>query len=152
MKILVAGLGSIGQRHVRNLRALLGDELELLAFRSRRTSPLIHADMSADPDTPLEEAYALTTFDDLDAALAERPDAVFVTNPNSLHVPVALAAARAGCNLFIEKPISHDLERVPELIAEIEARDLVCLVAYQMRFDPGFRLLALDTVGVERRL
>jgi predicted dehydrogenase len=141
VKILVAGLGSIGQRHVRNLRALLGEELELLAFRSRRTSPLIHADLSADPDTPLEEAYGLRAFDDLDAALAEQPDAVFVTNPNSLHVPVALAAARAGCHLFIEKPISHDLDGVPDLIAEIEARSLVCLVAYQFRFDPGFRLL-----------
>ena len=52
--------------------------------------------MSADADASLEEAYGLASFDDLDAALAERPDAVFVTNPNSLHVPVALAAARAG--------------------------------------------------------
>jgi len=31
MKILIIGLGSIGQRHLRNLRALLGDDVEILA-------------------------------------------------------------------------------------------------------------------------
>ena len=150
MKILVAGLGSIGQRHVRNLRRLLGDELELLAYRTRRTSPLIHPDMTAE-DVPLEAAYGLRSFDDLDAALAEQPDAVFVTNPNSLHVPVALAAARAGCHLFLEKPVSHSLEGVDDLVAEIDGRGLVCLVAYQMRFHPAFAavtgILAQGTLG-----
>lgn len=142
MKILVAGLGSIGQRHVRNLRELLGEELELLAFRVRRSSPLIRADLTAEPDSSLETAYGIRDFDDLDVALAERPDAVFVTNPNALHLPVALSAARAGCHLFIEKPVSDDLDGVGELIAEIEARRLVCLVGYQLRFHPAFELVA----------
>ena len=33
MRILIAGLGAIGQRHARNLRQLCGGRLELLAFR-----------------------------------------------------------------------------------------------------------------------
>jgi len=36
VRILIAGLGAIGQRHARNLRALCGDGVELLAFRRRR--------------------------------------------------------------------------------------------------------------------
>ena len=55
----------------------------------------------------VEEKYGVTVFADLDAALGERPDAVFVCNPSSLHVSVALKAARAGCHLFVEKPLSH---------------------------------------------
>jgi len=35
MKLLVVGLGGIGQRHVRNLRRLLGDDLQLSAYRQR---------------------------------------------------------------------------------------------------------------------
>ena len=35
VKVLLCGLGSIGQRHARNLRTLLGDEVELLAYRVR---------------------------------------------------------------------------------------------------------------------
>jgi predicted dehydrogenase len=142
LKILLAGLGSIGQRHARNLRILLGDDLELLAYRVRRTSPVIGPDLTAQPDGDVETTYGIRAFEDLDAALDERPDAVFVTNPNSLHLPVARAAAEAGCHLFVEKPISHDLEGVDELAALVERRKLVCLVAYQLRFHPGFRALA----------
>jgi predicted dehydrogenase len=142
VKILVAGLGSIGQRHVRNLRTLLGDELDLIAYRVRRTSPVIGADFSADDDGDVESAYGIRAFDDLEHALAEAPDAVFVTNPNNLHLPVALAAAKAGVPLFIEKPVSHDLDGVDELIEEVEQRGLTCLVAYQLRFHPGYRLLS----------
>jgi predicted dehydrogenase len=141
VKILIAGLGSIGQRHARNLRTILGDDLDLVAYRVRRSSPVIRPDLSAEPDGDVEQAYGIRAFDDLDAALAERPDAVFVTNPNSLHVPVALAAARAGCNLFIEKPVASSLDGVSELAAEVERRDLVCLVGYQHRFHPAFGVL-----------
>ena len=35
MKILFCGLGGIGQRHLRNLRQLLGDELQVHAYRVR---------------------------------------------------------------------------------------------------------------------
>ncbi len=33
--VLMVGLGSIGQRHARNLRALLGDQVDILAYRQR---------------------------------------------------------------------------------------------------------------------
>lgn len=152
MRILLAGLGSIGQRHARNLRSLLGDQAELIAYRQRGTSPLINPDMTVDREADVERAYGIRAFTDLDEALAERPDAVFVTNPNHLHVPVALAAAAAGAHLFIEKPLSHDLAGIERLIEVVEANGLTCLIGCQLRFDPGFRLLqqlvAQESVGV----
>ena len=141
MKVLIAGLGSIGQRHARNLRTLLGDQVELLAFRVRRESPVIALDLSAKAGDP-EAEYGIRSFDDLGDALGEEPDAVFVTNPAAMHMPVALAAARAGCHLFVEKPLSHSEEGVEELARTVEERGVVCLIGYQLRFHPGFRLLA----------
>jgi predicted dehydrogenase len=140
LKILLAGLGSIGQRHARNLRALLGEEATLLAYRARRAAPLIGPDMTARAGDP-ESAYGIRSFDDLDQALAERPDAVFVTNPPTLHVPVALAAVRAGSHVFLEKPVSDSEEGLDELAEAIEEAGVVCAVGYQLRFHPGFRLL-----------
>ena len=67
------------------------------------------------------------------------PRAVLVCNPTALHVPTALAAARAGAHLFLEKPLSHDLEGVADLVEEVRARDLVVLVGFQYRFHPGLR-------------
>jgi predicted dehydrogenase len=141
LKVLFAGLGSIGQRHVRNLRALLGDKVDILAYRRRGGGPVLNADMTVRPGVTLEEAYNIRSFDDLDRALAEGPDAVFVTNPNTLHLSVALAAARAGAHLFIEKPISHDMTGIDELVEIVEDRDLVAFVAYQFRFHPGLQLI-----------
>jgi predicted dehydrogenase len=137
MKALFCGLGSIGQRHLRNLKAALGDGVEIIAFRERRSSPVLEPDMTVRAGATLESTYGIRSFDRLDAALAERPDVVFVTNPNTLHLPVARAAAEAGCHLFIEKPLSHSLEGVSELIEIVERKRLVALVGYQFRFHPG---------------
>jgi predicted dehydrogenase len=151
MKVLLAGLGSIGQRHARNLKELLGEDVQLLAYRVRRLRHIITPDLGIEPDGDVEARYGFSVFTNLDDALAEKPDAVFVTNPNSLHMPVALAAADAGCHLFIEKPLSHDFTGVPELIDLIERKRLVCLVGYQLRFHPGLRFvqscLATNAIG-----
>jgi predicted dehydrogenase len=89
----------------------------------------------------VEREYGISVFDDLDAALAERPQAAFICNPSSLHIPVALACVRAGCDLFLEKPVSSDLRGVEELIREAEQRKAVVMVGYQLRFHPCFLAL-----------
>lgn len=141
MKILIVGLGSIGQRHARNLRSLCGNDLELLAYRVRGLNLVITPELTIKAGADIETEYGIRTYPTLDAALAENPLAVLVTNPNSLHIPVALAAARAGCNLFIEKPLSHSMDGVDELLELVETKKLVCLVGYQLRFHPGFKLV-----------
>ena len=135
MSFLVVGLGGIGQRHVRNLRAL-EPRARILAYRVRGGSTTLTDSLGVESGVNVEEAYALEAFDDLGVALGESPDAVLVCNPTSLHVPVAIRAAEAGCNLFVEKPLGHDSEGVQELIDLVESKGLVGLVGYQMRFHP----------------
>lgn len=137
MRILVAGLGSIGQRHVRNLRALVGDEVEILAYRVRGLPDTITEAMAIEPGQAVEAAYNIRSFDRLEAGLAERPDAVLVCNPTSLHMRTALAAVRAGCHVLIEKPLADSLDGIEELITLAERRGLIAAVGYQMRFHPA---------------
>src|SRR6266550_213896 len=113
MKVLLAGLGSIGQRHARNLRAVVGDNLDLLAYRVRRFRHVITSELSVETGVDVESRYNVKVYLDLHEALA---------------------AARAGCNLFIEKPLSQNFEGISELINLVEKRGLVCLVGYQLRF------------------
>lgn len=136
MKILITGLGAVGQRHARNLRSLLGDKVDLLAFRQRRTAPALTDRMQVDPGQDPEAKLGVRVFTDLAEALAARPDAVIVSNPTSLHLNVAQCAAEAGCALFIEKPVSHTWEGVPELVNLVVRRRLVTLVGCQWRFHP----------------
>src|SRR5262249_48594041 len=64
-----------------------------------------------------------------------------VSNPSACHLPVALAAARAGAHVLIEKPLSHDLAGLDDLEEAVEARGLAAVVGFQFRFNPGLRQL-----------
>ena len=138
MKILIAGLGSIGRRHLRNLRAM--DVGELVLLRSGH-STLPDAELSGFP----------TERDIGEALQRHQPDAVVISNPTSLHLNVAIPAAEAGCHLFLEKPISHTMADVSTLVEVVNRRDLNVLVGFQFRFHPGLHrikeLLEGGTIG-----
>jgi predicted dehydrogenase len=137
MRILFCGLGGIGQRHLRNLRSLLGDELDVHAYRVRRNRSKLQDNLTIEPGADLETDYRITVHHELDTALAVAPDAVYVCNPSSMHTQIALAAAAAGCHLFIEKPVSSSLDQLAELQSLVREKGLVCYVGYNFRFHPG---------------
>jgi predicted dehydrogenase len=141
MKVLVVGLGSIGQRHVRNLRALLGRKVEISAYRVRMLTDVLTEDFEIECGSNVEEKYGIQVYGNLDRALSQKPQVVFVCNPTSFHLPVALSAARAGCHLFIEKPLSHSYDGVEEIISLVEGKKHIALVGYQMRFHPCLQML-----------
>jgi predicted dehydrogenase len=119
---LIAGLGSIGRRHFNNLRTLgCTDFVFYRTFQS--TIP--------DLDTGGWPVCA-----SLDEALAHRPSIAVIANPTARHVEVASAAARAGCHLFIEKPLSHSLEHCHELAGLAQVRQLTTMIGCQFRFHP----------------
>jgi predicted dehydrogenase len=132
------GLGGIGQRHVRNLRTLLGDTVELLAWRVRRLSHVVTPTLQSDESRDVEREYRIRVFDTLDEALAQHPDVAFICNPSSLHVTPALACVRAGCDVFLEKPVSHNMDGLAELAREVNQRRRIVMVGYQLRFHPCF--------------
>jgi predicted dehydrogenase len=126
MKFLIAGLGSIGRRHLRNLLAL--GERDVLLYRT---------DHSTLPDDELE---GLPVENDLQAALAHKPQAVIIANPTALHLDVAIPAAQAGSHLLLEKPVSASGDpRVQELVNAVEKSGSRVLVGFQFRFHPGLQ-------------
>lgn len=139
-KALFIGLGGIGQRHLRNLVTLMGDKVELLAYRVRNLPHTISADLAIVDDN-LTGRYPIKVFNDLTLALAQKPDVVFICNPTSMHIPPAIEAAKAGCHIFMEKPLSHSLEGIEELKSLCKKNNLVSFVGYQLRFHPCYKLL-----------
>lgn len=138
MKFLICGLGSIGQRHIRMIRKVLGEEAEIAAYRSRNIDVVISDKLEATFGEKPEDHYGIKCFHDFDLALAWQPDAVFVTNPISMHLATAIKAARAGCHIFIEKPLSNDADDVDELLDVVREKNLICMVGYQLRYHPGY--------------
>ena len=141
MKALIMGLGGIGQRHLRNLRMLRGNDIEIIAYDPRPNLPVLTDQLKVEEGASLEKKYNLVIFSDLEQALVQKPQAVFICNPTSLHISAAIRAAREDCALFIEKPLSHNLEHVDKLINLVESRNLPAAVGYQMRFHPCLQRL-----------
>lgn len=137
MKFLIAGLGSIGRRHLRNL-VMLGEK-DILLYRTYQST------------LPDDELTGFPVETDLESALAHHPDAVIVSNPTALHLGIAIPAARQGCHLLLEKPIAESMEGVADLLEAVEAGGGQVLVGYQFRFHPGLiqaaRLLSTGAIG-----
>lgn len=124
MKYLFVGLGSVGQRHLKNLRNITDDPI--LAYRTTTKN-----------FEELNNKYNLTSYTDLKKAFEQKPDVVFITNPTSLHMPIALQAAKHNCHLFIEKPIFHSLQNIEKLFSLMEKNNKICFVAFNYRFHPN---------------
>ncbi len=137
----MVGLGSIGQRHLRNIKRVYGEEAQILAYRVRRLQRTFSDTMQIRDGVNLEEEFGIRVFTDLEEALSEQPDFVFVTNPTNMHIDVARAAVAHGCHVFLEKPISDDLTGVNELLAEAKEKNVTVFVGYQNRFHPGIRAI-----------
>jgi len=138
MRFLVTGCGSIGRRHIKNLVSFEGIEV-------------VSHDIFLDSRNKVKELFGIKTYENYDDALADGPDAVIVATPTKEHIKPALKAAKAGCHLFIEKPVSHELEGFHEVLSTVKDKKLITLVGCNMRFHPGLKkvkeLLVAGAIG-----
>ena len=121
-KVLVVGTGSIGSRHIANLLTLGADVLTFSYRSEPRSEPWLEH---------------VRVFQRLDEAFAAEPDAIVIANRTDQHVDVAVRGAREGRALFIEKPLSHSLTGVDELVRECESRSLVVESGFMLRLHPN---------------
>jgi predicted dehydrogenase len=120
LKIVVVGLGSIGQRHARILRDRLG--YDIYALRSSQAT--------APNELGLPELHSWDEVKKLGATAA------FICSPTFLHVRDALKAAECGLHVFIEKPLSDKMDGVVELETLCSQKKLSAYVGYGLRFHP----------------
>ena len=119
--VLVIGGGSIGERHVRNLQSL-GVEIQAVVEPNQARWPTFRT-------------LGAPCYEDAVAAVeATKPEAVFVCSPPAWHLEHARLALSAGAHLFIEKPISHSLDGIADLIASAAAQRRAVHVGYNLRF------------------
>ena len=70
-------------------------------------------------------------------------DAVMILTPGN-HAPIAVAAARAGLHVFVEKPMAFSSESCEQMVHAAESNRVKLMVGTMKRYDPAYeRLLAL---------
>jgi predicted dehydrogenase len=130
------GYGSIGKRHVNNL--LLIPDIEIIICTHRH-----------DIDNELKNKCKI--IESLDECINEKPIAAIISNVTSLHIQTALKLASAGLHLFIEKPLSNNLENMEKLLDIVCERKLVTFMGFNLRFHECIKkikeLLENNTIG-----
>ena len=125
LRVGIVGLGRIAPAHIRAVQAC-GDLAELTAFISQRHQ----AGRAAAEQYRVKKLYA-----SLDEALASRElDAVVLCSPNHLHAPQTIAAARAGCHVLVEKPLSNTVAEADAMIEAGSRNGVVVMIAQFRRF------------------
>jgi len=136
-KAFVIGCGSIGTRHAENLDSL---GVDLAVF-----------DTDRDRQKELADRLNADTPDSIDHGLFANPDMAFVCTPSNHHIKPAQKAAEAGCDLFVEKPLSNTAEGITDLLRKVEKNDGVSMIGCNYRFHPAFinvkEILEKEAIG-----
>lgn len=65
-------------------------------------------------------------------------DAVIIATPTSTHAEMIEIAAKHKKHIFIEKPLTHDLEEADRVIQTIKENNVFCQVGFMRRFDSAY--------------
>ncbi|MBC7815429.1 MAG: Gfo/Idh/MocA family oxidoreductase [Planctomycetaceae bacterium] len=122
-KLLVVGVGSIGERHLR-------------CFISTGRVEAVFVEVNPSLRQTISERYSVRGFASLEEALVTQPTIAVVAVPAHLHIDIATQLAERSVNLLIEKPLSTSLSGIDRLQAAVRDRGLTAGVAYVYRSHP----------------
>jgi len=130
MRVGVIGAGSMGKNHARIYSDMHGVDLVGVADPDRKTGKSVAS------------AHGCRYYKDYkEFLLKERPDAVSVCVPTSLHYPVSLDVIEHGVNLLIEKPITKKLQDAEHIVALAKKAGVKLAVGHIERFNPAVQRL-----------
>ncbi|HVN44473.1 MAG TPA: Gfo/Idh/MocA family oxidoreductase [Steroidobacteraceae bacterium] len=127
MKIILAGCGAFGMKHLDAIRTIGGVEVVALVGRALEPTRAV-AEKHAVPHatTDLHEALSLPGV-----------EAAILATPTQLHASQALACLQAGKHVQVEIPLADSWPDALA-VAELQKRTgLVCMVGHTRRFNPS---------------
>ena len=142
MRILIVGLGSIGQRHLRVLKKLFKNSVKIFTLNSTKNKLIIYDNFKTKKVNSLIKFYKIEAID-INQVENYKIDVAFICNPPSLHIDIAIKLAKKNCNLFIEKPLAIEThqKKIKILNKIIKKRKLLVKVGYQLRYHPGIKII-----------
>lgn len=123
-RVLVIGVGSIGERHARCFQQTGRADVSVCDI-----DPALRSDVAA-------RYGGLPAHADIESAIAALPHAAVVCTPAHLHVEMATRLAERGVHLLVEKPLSVDERGIEQLKQAVKENNLTAAVAYVNRAHP----------------
>jgi myo-inositol 2-dehydrogenase / D-chiro-inositol 1-dehydrogenase len=122
------GFGRMGETHLRNLAAIAGVKVVVVADE-RADRAEVGKTMSA---------AELATTDQVEAINLPSVDAVVISTPTDTHARLIELASNAGKAVFSEKPIALDLAETQRVVQIVKKQNVPVQLGFMRRFDPGY--------------
>jgi predicted dehydrogenase len=127
LKVGVIGLGFFGGRHARIYADHPAADLVAVCDSDPARVALVACETGA---RGFEDFHALLALPELDA--------VSICLPDRLHEDAAIAAAKAGKTILLEKPLAHERAAAQRIVAAVEKNGVRLMVGHILRFDPRY--------------
>ncbi len=127
MRVGIIGAGHMGRTHAR-----------LLAQDERVTIVGI-ADVATERAEALAHEVGGSAYSEPAALLDNRPDAIYVCTPNTLHTAAVLEALRRDIHVFSEKPMATSLQEAGQILDACRSSKGLYQVGHNRRFAPAYR-------------
>ena len=119
MRVCFVGLGSIAERHIRNLKDILGADIVIDVLRSG-----IGRSVESDLATMINNIFYCV--DEMQGFY----DAVFITNPTSKHFDTLIQLQNFSNYFFVEKPVFENWNEKIELLDQTKTYYVACPLRY----------------------
>lgn len=126
-KVAIVGMGYIAQNHIAAMKSVEDVEIVAVISRSEEKGAKAAAELGCKHYTTLDEALA-----------KEDLNVVDVCVPTYLHEKYVVQAAKAGCHVLCEKPVTFELDSLDRMIAACEENNVRFMVAQVARWWPEF--------------
>lgn len=124
MRFLVIGLGSMGKRRVRNLKAM-------------GYSDISGMDIRIDRRAEASSRYKIKVYDSFEVALNDfKPDVAIISTSPNCHLDYAWALVKYGIPVFIEASVTES-KGIQKLALEARRVNVIVAPSCTMKFFPG---------------
>ena len=130
VKIGVIGAGRIGRIHARNLK-----------FQIPGARIIAIADVIIEAAQKLSDELEIPVYEEDYHRLLKNDDiqAVIICSSTDTHAQIIIEAAEAGKDIFCEKPIALEMEKIDRALAAVDKAGVKLQVGFNRRFDPSFK-------------
>ena len=130
IKVGIIGAGRIGKVHITSISTRVKD-----AVIKTVADPFLSDETAAWAKSMGVEH---TTKDYKEIINDPEIQAVLICSSTDTHAPISIEAIKAGKHVFCEKPISHDVKAIQQVIDALKGTGLKYMVGFNRRFDHNF--------------
>jgi predicted dehydrogenase len=124
LKCGVIGVGYMGKHHTRVLSSI--ENIELVGI----------SDLEEKKGKKIAKEYSCDFFSNYQELL-KKTNCIFIATPTNTHRDIAIKALKAKNHIFIEKPISLDINEAEEIIKTAKKSNLLLQIGHIERFNPA---------------